>query len=879
MTGRDAPPRFLTRILERVLSDDDRDAFLGDLEERFHMIARERGSIAARFWYLRQALHAPVDARRRRNAAHTQGDGAMNNVWSDIRFAGRVLLRDGRFTALTVITLALGIGAATAMYSIVDGVLLRPLPYTEPNRLIALRDTDGSESMSNAFPEYVAWKKRAPDAIAAVGTWAGADGTITGDGEPERVLGDRISANLPTMLGVVPIRGRIFREDEESPSAERVIMLSERLWKRRYASDSTLVGRSITFIGRPWTVVGIFPSRASSLNPGRLARSTESDFWMPLRLNDQNAPLSIHFLETIGRLKRGATLESARAQMAAVSARIRADSITDHDVAIVPLADRVVGNSHVTLQLLLGAVALLLLIACANIANLLLARGAARQREFAMRRALGASGARVVSQLLAENVARALVGGALGVGVAYGVLAAMRRWLAIDLPRYDQIAIDARVLVAALIISVVTGIVFGLLPALRASSGDLNMAMRSGGRGTVGDARGQRVRRALVVSELAMSFVLLVGSALLVKSFAALTRVDMGFDARQVVTSYMLLPYSRYPDSVAEKRFFAQLTERLSSINGVQSVAFASDLPVQGGTNGGIDIVGRGLPANDLPIAEKRMVSANYFAMLGARVASGRLFDATDRTGSTPAAIINETFARRWFPAGDAVGQRIVFLWGTTDTQTVVGVVADVAEGPQSAGPVAAVYVPAEQVSSGGMNMLVRLAGKPAAMIPALRAGVRDVDPLMPLPDVRPMSSIVASGISRQRATAVILTSFAVLALLLASVGLYGVISYTVAQRKQELGVRAALGARPAALMGLVMRQGAFFVGVGVALGFAGALVLRRYVASELYGITASDPSTYAVVAIALSAVAAAAMALPAFRATRSDPLTALRSD
>jgi putative ABC transport system permease protein len=878
MTHRAAPPRIIVRLLERVLPADDRDAFLGDIEERFYMIARERGVLAAHFWYARQALHAPIDARRRTARAQHQGDGAMNNIWSDIRFAGRVLLRDARFTVLTVVTLALGIGAATAMYSVVDGVLFRPLPYAEPGRLIALRDMDGSESMSNAFPEYVAWRQRAPDAITAVGSWANTDGTITGDGEPERVLGDRVSANLASILGVVPVRGRLFRDDEDPPSAPRVIMLSERLWKRRYASDSAIVGRAITLNGAPWTVVGVFPSRGSSLTPGRLAGSTQSDFWIPLRLSEQNAPLGLHFLHTAGKLKSGVTIDAARAQMAAVSARIRADSITDHDVAVVPLAERVLGNSHLMLQILLGAVFLLLLIACANVANLLLARGAARQREFAMRRALGASGARVVSQLLAENVARALLGGIIGVGVAYGVIASMRRWLSLDLPRYDQITIDARVLVAALIISVVTGIVFGLAPALRASSGDLNTAMRSGGRGIVGPA-GQRTRRMLVVGELAMSFMLLVGSALLLKSFAALARVDTGFDARQMVTSPVLLPYSRYRDSVAQRRFYAQLTERLSSIDGVRGVAFASDLPIQGGTNGGIGILGREFPDDELPIAEKRMVSANYFAMMGARVVSGRMFDATDREGSTPAAIVNETFARRWFPGENAVGRRIEFLWETTDTQTVVGVVADLAEGPQRDGPRASVYVPVEQVATSSMQMLVRLSGNPAAMMPALRAGVRDVDPLMPLPELRTMSSVIANGISRQRATAVILTSFAALALLLASVGLYGVISYTVAQRRQELGVRAALGARPAALMGLVMRQGALFVAVGVAVGLGGVLVLRRYLVSELYGITPTDVPTYVFVAVVLSAVALMAMAVPALRATKADPLTALRAD
>jgi predicted permease len=341
----------------------------------------------------------------------------------------------------------------------------------------------------------------------------------------------------------------------------------------------------------------------------------------------------------------------------------------------------------------------------------------------------------------------------------------------------------------------------------------------------------------------------------------------------------MALPFSRYPDSIAQRQFYVRLAERLASSPGVTGVAFASDLPVQGGTNGGIGIEGRVFTPATIPMAEKRFVSANYFAMMGSRVVSGRLFEASDRPGSTPVAVVNETFARRWFPGESAVGKRIEFNYNTVDTQTVVGVVADLAEGPQHWGPLAAVYVPVEQVAISGMNLLVRIADNPSAMIPALRAGVGDIDPLMPLPEMQTMSSIVGGGIAQQRSTTVILTSFAALALLLASVGLYGVISYAVAQRKQELGVRAALGATPAALMGLVMRQGAAFVVIGVALGFAGTLALRRDLASELYGITATDPITYVGVAIVLAAVATIAMAVPALRATRSDPLTALRAD
>ena len=877
--GGYAPPRIVARFLERALPEDDRESLLGDLEERFYMIARERGLLAARLWYLRQALHVSLTPRHRTYQLQRSGDGPMMQIWSDIRFAGRVLVRDARFTALTVITLALGIGAATAMYSVVDGVMLRPLPYGEPDRLVSIGDVQYGVGTENSFPELVDWKKSMPGAFAAIGAAAGTDFTITGDGEPEFLLGDRITANLPSILGITPIRGRVFRDDEESTSAERVVMLSERLWKRRFAADSNIVGRSVTLSGRPWTVVGVFPSRPNALTPRRLAQSNSSDFWIPLRLSETNAPRGLHFLEAVGKLKPGVTIEAARAQLTALGARLKADSVTDHDISASPLAERVVGDSQLMLQILLGAVFLLLLIACANIANLLLARGAARSREFALRRALGASRGRVISQLLAENVMRAMAGGVLGIAVAVGVLAAMRRWLSLDLPRYDQITIDARVLGAALAMSVATGIVFGLLPALRASSSDPNAAMRGGGRGVFGHVQGQRTRRMLVIGELAMSFVLLVGSALLLKSFAALTRVDTGFDAKQMVTAFTLLPYSRYPDSLAQLQFYARLTERLESIPGVEGVAFASDLPVQGGTSGGIGIEGRTFTGATIPIAQKRMVSANYFAVMGARVVSGRMFDATDRLGNTPAIIVNETFARRWFPGADAVGKRLEFFWNTTDTQTVVGVVADLAEGPQHLGPIPAVYVPIQQVSGSAMNMIVRLSGNSSALIPAIRAGLRDVDPLIPLPPLQSMSTIVGEGIARQRSTAAILTSFAALALLLASVGLYGVISYSVAQRKQELGIRAALGAQPAALMGLVLRQGVLFVTTGVVMGLAGTLVLRRYVASQLYGIEATDLPTYLLVAVVLIVVALVAMTVPALRATRSDPLTALRAD
>jgi predicted permease len=636
----------------------------------------------------------------------------------------------------------------------------------------------------------------------------------------------------------------------------------------------------VSLNGRDFTVIGVFPQTVRSRMPSELSTSRPADFWVPLRLDETVAPRGLHFMSTLGRLKPGVSIDAARAQMSSHLTRLRgADTIPRHAVRIMPLEAQVIGDSQAMLKLLLGAVIMLLLIACANVANLLLARAAFRHREFAVRLALGASRTRIVSQLLAENVVRSLLGGALGIAIAYGTVWGIRKFLPLRLPRLDEVGIDARVLAFAFAASVVTGILFGLVPAL-STARQSGSTLRGSGRGISGGLRAEHLRRSLIVAEIAMSFVLLAGAGLLMKSFVGLAQSTLGFEEARVVSSYVSLPSSRYRDSNEVRSFYRRMQAEIAAIPGVEGVAFTSDLPVQGGTNGGVNIDGRTYDDATRPIAEKRVVSTNYLQVMGAKLSSGRMFDDHDVAGAAlPSVIINETFAKRHFPGENPIGRRVDFLWEVTGLQTIVGVVEDLREGSQTAGPLAAIYIPVDQRSSQGMFMVVRAQGDPRGLTGAIRARVATLDPLMPVAAPTPLTDTVAGGISRQRATTIILGTFAAIALLLAAIGLYGVISYSVTQRTQELGVRAALGAQASDLMQLVLRQGALFLAAGVVIGVAGALGLTRYIRAELYGVTPLDGQTYVIVALVLAATALLAIALPARRATRSDPLSVLRAE
>ncbi len=817
-----------------------------------------------------------IDQRRSRRLARADIMGA---VLQDVRFALRSFRRAPGFSIVAAITLALGIGATTTMYSVIDGVLLRPLPYPEAERLVVLADVQGDNETPSSFPEYMDWRARGAAAFSDVATSFTASLTLAGDGEPEALVGDRLSANLPAMLGIQPLVGRSFRADDDAPSAPRVIMLAEELWRRRFNAEASVVGRVLQLGGRPYTVVGVFPSNEGGLLPSELASTRRPAFWVPLRLDEKGAPRDLHFLNTIARLRPGVTPEAAGARAAAMAAAIRADGATTHGIRVAPLAGKMTAGVSEPLVLLLGAVGMLLLIACANVANLLLARAAMRQREFAVRAALGAARYRIATQVLVESVVRALAGGAMGIGLAYGAVWAAHRWLTIGVPRFAQVTIDGRVLAVAVAVSMATGVLFGLVPARRAARGDLNAGLREGGRGVFGSAHRDRVRRTLIAVEVALSVTLLVGAGLLLRSLVALTNVPKGFDMRGLTTAAVALPTSRYPDSVRQQTFYRDLVREVGTIPGVRGAALASSLPIEGGTSGDVTIDGKTFPADDGAIAEKRVVSADYLLVLGATVRSGRLFDARDVAGAPPVVIVNEAFAKRYLPGEQAVGRRVDFAWETTCCQTIVGVVADLREGALNERSLPAIYIPVEQRSAGFMFLVVRTSLDAARFAAAVRTKLKALDPLLPVTQVRTLDDVMAAGISRERLSATLVTVFAALALVLAGIGLYGVVSYSVVQRTQELGVRSALGATGGDIVRMVLRQGLSAVAIGGVAGVAGALASGRVLASHLYGVGAHDTVALigAVVVLGLTAVVAAGV--PALRAARADPLDALRSE
>lgn len=875
----------LAELARRLWDRVHRERLSRELEDelRFHRSLIERDARAA-------GLAEPAAARaaRARLGNHTHYREESRDMWSlgaiddwmqDLHYALRSIRATPGFSLVVTLTLALGIGSTTAIYTVVDNVLLRPLPYSAPQGLVQLLDVqETGERTPASFQEYKAWKQRSGAALSDVAAMFNNGQVLqTADGA-EQLQGAAVSVNVPAMLGVHPLLGRSFRPDEEGPSAPRVVMLGEAVWRSQFHADPRLIGRTVMLTGQPYTVIGILPDAPSSHIPSAYAWSHHvPDFWLPLRLDDKASPPGLHWLNVVGRLRPGVDLAAARNRLAAMIAGIQHDLGTKHSLEAVSLTDSIMGNYRAPLRLLLAAVGLLLLIACINTANLLLARGATRQREFAVRTALGAGRRRLLRLLLVESMVRALLGGVCGVGVAFLVVRALRQWLGTTIPRLTEAAIDGRVLVACVLITVGCGIAFGLFPALRAGTLEISSDLRDGGRGATGGVSRDRVRRSLIVTEVAFSFMLLATAGLLTRSVMNLLNVSMGFDTRDVVAGYTWLPGARYPDSLSQKQFFDRVTQELGQIYRPENVTIVSDLPIEGGTSGGVDVEGR--KASESPVSvEKRVVGANYFDMLHARVVAGRSLSASDVLGTPPVVVINETLAKMLFPNENPVGKRVSFDWGIDGYQTVAGVVADLREGALNAESRPAIYISAEQRPNPSMHFLVRTTAPFASVAATFRDVLRRTDPTLPLVEARTLDDVVRGTVEQPRLTMMMLAAFAAVALLLAAIGLYGVISYSVAQRTQELGVRAALGALPRDLMRLVVGQAFALSAVGIALGLAGAVAVRGLITTQLFGVGASDPITLGVAATILLGVAALASISPMRRAAGSDPLEALRA-
>ena len=798
----------------------------------------------------------------------------------DVRLALRRLIRAPGFTVAALLCLALGIGANTAIFTVINAVLLRPLPYAEPERLVVVWEANrgrGSERNSVSPANYMDWEA-ASTVFAAIGATAEANLSLADGGEPAQVEAQQASAGFLPLLGLPLLAGRSFTAAEEAAGA-RVAVLSEGLWRERYGADPGAVGRTIRLDGDPYTVVGVMPGEA-----GLVHRRGSPRLWVPLGLDP-----AVHFrgaagryLQVVARLRPEVTLGAAQAEMGTIAARL-AESYPEFNagwsVNLVPLAEQVTGAVRRPLAVLGGVVLLVLLIACANVANLQLAQATVRRREIAVRTALGASRARVARQFLVESVLLAAAGGLLGVLLALWGTALLGAAAGSSIPRVGEIALDTRVLAGTVVVSLLVGLGFGLVPALHAAREARHDDLKDGARGTAG--RGDRSRAALVAAQVALSLVLLVGAGLLLKSFARLQDVDPGFDPAGVMTARVTLGGTRYEEPARQAAFFEELVRRLDGVPGVRAVGAINWLPL-GGSRSATDMTIQGLPIpapGREPGADVRAVTPGYFEALGIPLRRGRVHSPTDGADAPKAIVVSESFVARYLPDGDPLGRRIDMPWGDTLRGTIVGVVGDVRHTGIDSLVDPTVYWAVAQFPWPFMSVVVRAAGDPEALAGPIRDAVHAIDPGQPVADLRAMDEYLGFAVARRRFTLQLLAGFAGLALTLTAVGLYGTTAYGVAQRTRELGIRLALGAGAGSILWGELRRVLAVIGAGVALGLAAALALGRVLTSQLYEVRATDPLVFLIIAAGLSAVGAVASFIPARRATRVDPMVAIRAE
>ncbi|MEK6300049.1 MAG: ABC transporter permease [Acidobacteriota bacterium] len=797
----------------------------------------------------------------------------METLWQDLRYGARMLLKKPGFTLIALVTLALGVGANTAIFSVINTVLLKPLPYKDGDRLVAIWGKLQKVDQVELSPNEISYYRERSRSFAQLAASERANLNLTGTGDPVRLEGQAVTANLFPMLGVTPLFGRNISSEEDQTNA-RVAVLSYGFWKQRLGGESDVVGKAIVLDGKNYEVIGVMPGEFQY--PPPLTGARQGEIWVPRSLETETHR-DAHNLFTIGELMPGASFGEARAEMESiVRQRELEDSRQGLGLNLVPLQAQVGRQLRPSLLILAGAVAFVLLIACANVANLLLASASARQKEIAVRLALGASRSRIVGQLLTESLLLSVLGGGLGLLLAAWGNEGIRRLGASQIPRADQITVNGTVLGFTMLLSVVTVAIFGLVPALQSSRTDLNATLKEGGRSGSADGR-HRLRGALVVVEVALSLVLLVGAGLMIKSFWRLLNVDPGFNPRNLLTVELSLTSERYAEEPQRGAFYQQLLERVSALPGVQSAAIVNHPPFSGrrGING-FKIEGRPEPTglDDTPLADFRAISPNYFQMMGIPLLEGREFSVADAKGGLQTVIVNRAFAERYWPQENPLGRR---LGDGDDWMTVVGVVGDLHQSglDQEAAP--HVYAPFMQAPLRRSGLLVRTSVEPLSLVGAVRSQVNAIDPAQPIYNIQTMDALIAGSMSDRRLNLVLLAVFALTALSLAAIGIYGVISYSVTQRIREIGIRMALGAQSPDVLKLIVKQGMIPVIVGIAVGLAGALALTRVMSNLLFGVGANDPWTFAAIAVLLAAVALVACYIPALRATKVDPIVALR--
>ena len=805
----------------------------------------------------------------------------MTTLWQHLRYAARVLLKTPSFSVVAVLALALGIGINSAIFSVVNALLIRPLPYGESERLVKINNFEGRSNSDSAVspPGFVDYRDQSHSFESVSATYLGNTAlNFSEDGEPERLTGGRVSANVFTTLAVQPMLGRVFVAEEDQPGKNRVVVLSHSLWNRRFGGDRDLVGKDITLNGQSFTVIGVMPA-------GFQWKS--DDLWRPLALAPESfAPdqRGSEYLSVIARLKRESTIEQAQAEMDTIANNIRLNNPSFYGgdpgwgVRVTSLHDEVVGGIKPTLLILLGAVGLVLLIACANVANLLLARAAARQKEIAIRTALGASRFQLIRQLLTESMLLSLVSGCLGLLLAVWGVDVLVAAGGNSIPRAQEIGIDARVLGFTFMVSLLTALLFGVVPAIQASKADLQLALKEGGRGST--ANRQRLRAVLVVADVALSLVLLIGAGLLIKSFGRLQDVSPGFQAQGLLTMQVSLPAFKYREANQIRAFYEATLEGIKAIPGVQAAGAVSDLPLSGSVHSGsFNIEGRPAAPGDELHADIRSATPEYFQTMQIPLLKGRFFTEQDTREGRPVAIIDETLAQHYFPNEDPLGKRVEFQQGKPIWREIVGVVGRVKHKALDVEFKDKLYSPHAQVSYSTMFLVVRTVNDPMSLVSAVRGSIKAVDKDQPVHKVTAMEQLLADSLGQRRLSVMLFGLFAAVAMVLAAVGLYGVISYSVTQRTNEIGIRMALGAERRDIFKMVIGQGLTLTLAGVGLGLGGAFALTRVMSSLLFGVTPTDPLTFAVVPLLLAAAALVACVVPARRATRVDPMVALRCE
>jgi putative ABC transport system permease protein len=869
------PPRLAAWLAGWRVASDDREFAIGDLQEEFADRVARDGPARARRWYWRQTIRSCLTRCPRRfdHAPARPRRPLMQHLIHDVRFALRLLRRAPGFTAVVIVTLALGIGATTAIFSVVHAALLKPLPFKQPERLVTpLNGTGPTDASGLSYPQLLYWRDSsgAFEQLAGYFNWGA---TIGGTEEAELVFGLRSTASFFPVLGVEPIVGRLFTQAEEVRSAEPVVLISESLWRRRFNADPDMQGRRIALNEQPFTVIGVMPGWFRRVRPG----DRVLDLFAPLRLTEQTAPASLFFMSTVARLKPGQTSAVAQEQLQAAVLRAEPATRPEPRVVVFPLRDRIVMNSRSVLLSLLGAVGFLLLITCANLANLLLARAVGRQREIAVRLAVGAGRGRVVTQLLTECVILSAVGGAAGMLVAWAAVRSVAGHSTLAEAGVYDLSLNWTVLGFAAGLSLAVGLLFGLMPALRARHASLAADLRDGTRVTGG---GDRLRSAFVVAEVALTLMLLVGAGLLGRSLSRLIAVDKGFSADSVITFGLSTTQPRYPTNADQTRFFDTTIERLSRLPGVEAVGLSSQLPFSGGdTDGGVPIEGRTFPPGEQPRAQKRIVSPGYFAALGIPIKRGRTFATTDGASAPGVMVVSEAFAQRWFPNEDAIGKRVGFNWDMEGFQTVVGVVADVKHSGLDDPANPAIYVNYRQRADSAFEVAVRTTVPPESLMPAIRGEIKTVDPERPITNLQTMTAMVSASMGARRLSLDLVGAFAIIGLLLAATGIYGIVSHATQQRSREFGIRMALGAESTSVLRLVLGQGLVLALTGLVIGLGGALALGGVIRAHLFGVEPTDPVTLAAVSCSLLVVAVLACYLPARHAVRINPATVLRAD